>query len=189
MKTQHNKHLIRTVTVAMMAALVLVSSYISIPIPTAVGNTRIHLGNVFCLLAGLLLGWRGGLAAGLGSFIFDLLNPLYIASAPFTLLFKGFMGTTCGAIAHAGHGEAKRTLRTIVAAVCGAALYVVLYVGKSGLEAVYVKGFQWNVALVDMGQKAMVSSINAVIAVAIAVPLFAALRKSLQAAKLWHLFE
>jgi uncharacterized membrane protein len=30
-------------------------------------------------------GWLGGLAAGLGSAIFDLTNPLYIAYATFTL--------------------------------------------------------------------------------------------------------
>ena len=73
----------------LMAALVFVSSMIQIPIPLPVGNTRLHLGNVFCLLAGFLLGaLRGGLAAGLGSFFFDLLNQQYLPSSPFTFVFK-----------------------------------------------------------------------------------------------------
>ena len=76
--------------VGIMAAMVYVTSaYLQIPIPTAIGATRLHMGNVMCLLSGLLLGplW-GGLAAGIGSMFFDLLNPAYIASAPFTFAFK-----------------------------------------------------------------------------------------------------
>ena len=53
-----------------------------IPISTGIDNTRIHLGNVLCLLSGLLWRLAGRMAAGLGSAIFDLTNPLYIASHP-----------------------------------------------------------------------------------------------------------
>mgnify|MGYP002682476801 CR=1 FL=1 len=54
--------------VGFMAALVFVASQISIPIPSILGLTRIHLGNAFCLLSGFILGgFRGGLAAGIGS--------------------------------------------------------------------------------------------------------------------------
>ena len=75
--------------VGLMAALVFASSYISINIPTILGVSRIHFGNAFCLLSGLLLGGvPGGLAAGIGSCFFDLTNPLYISSAPFTFVFK-----------------------------------------------------------------------------------------------------
>ena len=37
--------------VGFMAALVFVASQISIPIPSILGLTRIHLGNAFCLLS------------------------------------------------------------------------------------------------------------------------------------------
>ena len=51
--------------IGVFAALVFVSSMISIPIPVAIGSvTRIHLGNIFCLLSGFILGpVGGGLAA------------------------------------------------------------------------------------------------------------------------------
>lgn len=43
--------------IGIMAAAVYVSSaFLQIPIPTAIDNTRLHMGNVMCLLSGLLLG-------------------------------------------------------------------------------------------------------------------------------------
>ena len=72
---------IREITlVGLMAAMVYVTSaFLQIPIPTAIGNTRLHMGNVMCQLSGLLLGpVLGGLAAGIGSAFFDLTNPAYI---------------------------------------------------------------------------------------------------------------
>ena len=71
---------------------------ISVPIPVAIGDvTRIHLGNIFCLLSGLVLGpVGGGLAAGLGSALYDMTNPAYIASAPFTFAFKFMLAAVCG---------------------------------------------------------------------------------------------
>lgn len=68
---------------ALMAAMVFLFSYISIPIPNPLLVTRVHLGNVMCLLSGLMLGGPlGGAAAGVGSFLFDLFDPvLYHLSA------------------------------------------------------------------------------------------------------------
>ena len=87
------------------AALVFAASGIRFVIPLAVGNTAIHLGNVLCILSGLLLGGiRGGLAAGIGSCFYDLTNPLYVASSPFTLAFKFCIGFITGKIAYA-HGR------------------------------------------------------------------------------------
>ena len=67
--TQRN-HTQRLAVIGLLAALVFVSSLISFDIPLAGGDsTRIHLGNTFCLLAGLISGpVGGGLAAGIGSF-------------------------------------------------------------------------------------------------------------------------
>ena len=61
---------------AVMAALVALGSKLEIQIPSILGTSRFHLGNVMCALSGLLLGpWWGGLAAGMGSAIFDLFDP------------------------------------------------------------------------------------------------------------------
>ena len=74
---------------SLMSSMVLISTFIRIPVPIGGMNTMIHLGNAFCVLSGLLLGpFRGGLASGIGSFVFDILSPGYIASAPFTFVFK-----------------------------------------------------------------------------------------------------
>ena len=171
--------------VGLMAALVFVSSHMSIPIPTAIDNTRIHLGNVFCLLSGLLLGgWRGGLAAGIGSMFFDLFNPAYISSAPFTLVFKFVMGYLAGKISHAG-GRKGQVLRfNIIASVTGAVSYVILYLTKSFLSNLWFKKVEVATALADVGIKSVASLTNAIIAVVVAVPLGLALEKALRSTPL-----
>ena len=95
---QESKWVYRVTLTAVFAALVFVSSMISVPIPVAIGDvTRIHLGNIFCLLSGFVLGpVGGGLAAGLGSALYDMTNPAYIASAPFTFAFKFMLAAVCG---------------------------------------------------------------------------------------------
>ena len=121
---------VREITlVGLMAAMVYVTSaFLQIPIPTVIGNTRIHMGNVMCLLSGLLLGplW-GGLAAGIGSVFFDLTNPAYIASAPFTFVFKFLMAWVCGILYQKWKGKGKVILFSALAGTAGALTYVILY--------------------------------------------------------------
>ena len=51
------KSVYKIAAVGIFAALVFVSNLISIPIPVAIGDvSRIHLGNIFCLLSGFVLG-------------------------------------------------------------------------------------------------------------------------------------
>ena len=87
------------VLVGVMAAFVFAASYLQFKIPTPFGETRLHLGNVLCLLAGFLLGpWKGGMAAGLGSMFFDLFDPKYITSAPSTFINKFLMAMVCALV-------------------------------------------------------------------------------------------
>ena len=80
----------RMAITGLLAALVFVFSWMQIPIGSI---ARIHLGNVFCALAGLLFGpLTGGLAGGFGSMLFDLTNPAYIAECWITFLTKFFIG-------------------------------------------------------------------------------------------------
>ena len=54
--------------IGVLSALVFAATYLHIDIPTALGKTMIHFGNVVCLLGGLLFGpVTGGLSAGIGS--------------------------------------------------------------------------------------------------------------------------
>ena len=87
---------------ALMAALCYVSfTYLQIKIPTVAGYTSFHLGNVFCVLAGMLLdGPTGGLAGAIGMGIGDILDPVYIITAPKTIILKYTMGYIAGYLAH-----------------------------------------------------------------------------------------
>lgn len=102
-----NKRLYSIVTVGLMAALVYVGNYLQIKIPNGGLVTRIHLGNSMCLLAGLLFGrLRGGLSSGIGAALYDLFDPVYIVSAPYTFFSKFAMGFTAGHIRK--HSKMKR---------------------------------------------------------------------------------
>lgn len=169
--------------IGIMAALVYVTSaYLQIPIPTAIGSTRLHMGNVMCLLSGLLLGpVQGGLAAGIGSMFFDLTNPAYIASAPFTLLFKFLMAFLCGYISIAGK---EKLWAMIVGAIVGAVSYVCLYLGKSFIEDFFVLGLPLEGVMLSIGTKAITSTANGIIAAVVSVPLCLSLKPMLRKANL-----
>lgn len=154
-----------------MTALVYLSSaLLQIPISTAVGDTRLHMGNVMCLLSGLLLGsWQGGYAAGIGSMLFDLSNPAYISSAPFTYAFKFLMAWTCGKIAE--QHQVDRKIRFFMGALSGSVLYIILYLSKSFIESKFILYLPMHAVILALSQKAAVSGVNAFIAVCVSVPL------------------
>jgi len=169
------------VSVGFMAALVFVANFGRITIPLGVDNTAIHIGNVFCLLAGLALGGvRGGLAAGVGSFLYDLTNPLYIAGSPFTFAFKFIMAFTCGVIAYSANRNGDKTSANFLGASAGAVSYIILYLVKGFITNVYFNDTELATAFVIMGQKAIVSTINGALAVVVSVPLAAAIKKALR---------
>lgn len=176
------KYTIRDITmIGVFAALVFAASWTQISIPTPIDNTRLHLGNVACLLSGLVLGpVPGGLAAGIGSMFFDFTNPLYIKDAAFTFLFKFLMAFVCGLISRGGGGENIK--RNILAAICGAGLYVVLYLSKNFVESYFFLRVELETVMITLATKAAASGTNAVIAVIAAVPLSVAVKKALELA-------
>lgn len=167
--------------IGLMAAMVYVSSaFLQISIPTAIGNTRLHMGNVMCLLSGLLLGpVGGGLAAGIGSMFFDLTSPLFISSAPFTFIFKFLMAWLCGKIYQMYRHQKNPFWLSITAAAAGNLLYIVLYLGKSFFEAAVFLQQPIAGIILSVAQKGTVSLMNGVIAVIAAVPLSLAIRPAL----------
>jgi len=161
----------------MAAAVYVASAFLQIPIPTALDNTRLHMGNVMCLLSGFLLGpVLGGFAAGIGSALFDITNPLYISSAPFTFAFKFFMAWICGRIAAGGDGYKPALVRYFVAGIVGNGSYIILYLTKGFMENYFFLGMPLEGVLVSTFQKGFISTVNAVVAVTVAVPLALAIK-------------
>jgi len=155
--------------IGLMAALVFASNYMFFP----VGHTRIHLGNIFMLLSGFFLGGlHGGLAAGVGASLFDLLSPggMYIASAPTTFIFRFAMAFTAGTISRMAGKQARNVTLNIVAAVTAALLYMVLHMSKSFVST-YMLGSTIEAAFVMALEKGRASTINALIGICASVPI------------------
>lgn len=182
MDKQKNKiTLYDIVAVGLMAAVVfIVTMFLSIRIPTPTGTTMIKLANAFVLLCGLLLGpVRGGLAAGFGSMLFDLMTPEYAPEAWITFLRFFLMAYICGLIAHWAGANARKPARNIAACIIAAVFSSVFYMIKGILElmiggSALVPAFTANIP------KLLTSPPNTVIAVVVAMALLPALQKAMQ---------
>ncbi|MBQ3160728.1 MAG: ECF transporter S component [Oscillospiraceae bacterium] len=170
------QNLYRIVAVGLMAALVYIGNFMQIKFAN---DARVHLGNSMCLLAGLLFGGlNGGLASGIGGAMYDLFDPIYITSAPYTFLSKFCMGFVAGKLNRIN--MQNEFVRTVIAALCGQVTYIVLYLGKNFVEQL-ILGNPMETAMGVMATKAATSCINGGLAVLISIPLYFAIRKALQA--------
>ena len=172
----------RTMTlIGVMAAMVFAMTYIGIDIPTALGKTKIHFGNIMCLLSALLFGpVIGGLAAGIGSALFDLMDPMWAPECWITFINKFLMAFVAGVLIRK---LPQWRLRPWVAALCGSLTYSVLYIGKNTLESLLIKGFTWQVTKVEvLAAKVPVTVVNGLLAVVCAVLLYLALQPALRKA-------
>lgn len=168
--------------VGVLAALVFVATYfLKIgPIPTPAGNTMLKTGNAVCLLGGLLFGkTKGGLAAGIGSMFYDLMDPLYVASAPFTGVFFFVMGYVCGWVSHMNGKNGADTKQNIIAGIAGSGAYIVLYISKSIIKLM-LEGSGFLAAATASGTKLFMALVNAVFAVAVSALLAPVFRKALK---------
>ena len=173
----------RIALTGLMAAFVVAGSAIRITLPLDIaGTTSFHLGNILCALSGILLGpWLGAAAAGIGSALYDLTNPLYVSEAWITFLFKGAYGLAAGLIAYRGLEHFCSYRRAIAATTAGAAAYAVLYLLKSYFyNGMLVSGLTPVTALVTLGGKLPATIFNAVISIICAPVLAMAIQKALQ---------
>lgn len=169
------------VLVGLLAALTCAGSALRIKVPAdLVGTSAFHLGNILCALSGILLGpWLGGLAAGLGSAIYDMFDPIYIQECWLTFLMKGAYGVVTGLVIHLGkhkwgYGKA------IVATVAGALTYAILYLAKTFFySGMLLAGLSADAALVSVISKLPATAFNAAVAIIAAPFLAVVLRKAL----------
>jgi len=173
----------KIVLTALLAALTVVGSALRITIPLDIaGTTSFHLGNIFCALSGILLGpWYGGVAAGLGSAIYDMMNPLYISECWLTFLTKGAYGLAAGLVIRGGKQD-WGYLKALLAAVAGAVTYAVLYLAKGFFyNSLLLQGLTAEAAMVGLVGKLPATIFNAVVAILCAPLLALAIREALKA--------
>ena len=182
----------KIVLTALLAALTVAGSYLRITIPLDIGGTSsFHLGNILCALSGILLGpWYGGLAAGLGSAIYDIFNPLYISECWITFLMKGVYGLVAGLIAWQVHNPWNTRVRfsyikALLASAAGAVSYAVLYLGKSYFySGLFLHGLTPEAAMISVVGKMPATIFNMAVAMIFAPILAMAISKALEAAHL-----
>ena len=185
-ESSNRNKVLKLVLAALMAALVAVFSKLQIQIPAIIGVSRFHLGNVMCALSGILLGpWWGGLASGVGSAIFDLFDPVHIADFPVTLITKGLYGMVSGLVFFKGFKRKSNYGTEVVASLCGAVTYAVLYLAKKFfLDAILLAGMDSSAAWLVVLEKIPSTAFNAAVAVIFAPILGVAIRKGLKSARL-----
>lgn len=174
-----NDKLKNMIVVGLMAAIVFIFTYIHIDIPTPLGKTMLHLGNVMCLLSALLFGpLKGGLAAGIGSMFYDMFDPAYLPECWITFINKFAMAFVAGLFAHYLLKKAG-AFRFPLSAAVGAITYTVLYVGKTIIVNYFILGNTWQAVSATAITKGTVSLINGIIAAVASVILCSLLRVSL----------
>lgn len=180
-----NSTVVNLALTGLMGALVYVATmFFKVEIPVGADRTMIGFANVFCVLSGLILGpFYGGIAAGVGSFLFDLTGG-WFSSAGVTLITKGLMAVICGVIAWSGKRESASVSRLVVAAVSGSLGYCIMYLAYSFFKLM-VAGSTPEAAAIAMLTKAGATFLNAAVADVIAVPLFLTIRTALQRNHLW----
>lgn len=181
---------IRTLTMAaMFAALCYVGfAFFQIKIPVGDSSTSFHLGNVFCVLAALCIGglW-GGLAGAVGMTIGDLLDPVYITSAPKTFILKLGIGLIAGFVAHkifkiSQEKERKvpLTVATVLSCSAGMVFNIIADPLVGYFYKMYIMGVPQDAATILAKMSAVTTSVNAVIAVIAATIFYMALRPALK---------
>ncbi len=160
---------IKIIYIAVMAAIVCVVTFFRFPLL----GSKVHFANAMCLLAGLLLGGvPGGIAAGLGSMLYDALFGGYdVAQCLITFVSKFAMAYVCAKIANVKMDREAKPARIVVASVIGALTYVALYMLKTFIYQKFVYAFPMDAVGATMLSKLPASLINAVAAM-IAAPIF-----------------
>ena len=184
---------IRTLSLAaLFAALCYVGfTYCKIDIPVGTESTAFHLGNVFCVMAALLIGgFWGGMAGAVGMTLADLTTS-YVTSAPKTFFLKLCIGLIVGLVAHkifrlSENKERKIPLSvaTVISCSAGMLFNIIADPLVGYLYKTYIFGIPQDMAKALAKIGALTTSVNAVIAVIAASLLYLALRPALNRSKL-----
>ena len=185
------KHLAQAGLLAALCYIGFAFFKIDIPVPGSLEKTAFHFGNVFCVLAALLLGgYWGGLAGAIGMTIGDLTTS-YVTSAPKTFLLKLCIGLIVGLVAHKifklsrDHSAKYVTGVTILSCACGMAFNVVADPLVGYFYKMYLLGVPQDISKALAKISTMTTGVNAVVAVVFASIFYLALRPALRKAGLF----
>ena len=171
----------------LLAALCYIGfAFFKIDIPVGPEKTAFHFGNVFCVLAALLLGgYWGGLAGAIGMTIGDLTTS-YVTSAPKTFILKLCIGLIVGLVAHKifklgkDHSPKYVTGVTILASACGMAFNIVADPLVGYFYKMYLLGVPQDISAALAKISTVTTAVNAVVAVIAASIFYLALRPALK---------
>ena len=189
-----NNRIYKITVTGLMAALCYVAfTYIKIPIPVPGGDTvALHIGNAFCVLAALLLGGvYGGIAGSLGMTIADLMDPMYVTSAPKTFILKFLIGLIAGFVAHKiariseDHTKAYVFKWSLISSVCALGFNVISDPIFGYFYKNYFLGVPSPAAKIMSTWAGGVTAINAVAGTIVVVVVYNALRPTLKKAGLF----
>lgn len=168
--------------IGVMAAVVCVVTFFRFPFL----GSKVHFANAMCLLSGLLFGpVGGGLAAGLGSAIYDAAFGGYdVLQSLITFVSKFLMAFVCALIARTSREEKTGKVRLVLGTLVGALTYVALYMLKSFVFKHWVDGIPMEGMWLVMSGKLIPSLINAAFGVAASIVLYAAIAPALKKAGL-----
>ncbi|MCM1375428.1 MAG: ECF transporter S component [Muribaculum sp.] len=191
--TERSQENIKRLALAgLMAALCYIGfAVFKIDIPVGPGKTAFHFGNVFCVLAALLLGgFWGGLAGAIGMTIGDL-TTAYVTSAPKTFLLKLCIGLIVGLVAHnifklsRTHSKKYITGVTILACVCGMGFNMVADPLVGYFYKMYLLGVPQELSAALAKMATVTTAVNAIVAIIAASIFYLALRPALRKANLF----
>lgn len=177
----------RLTQAGLLAALCYIGfAFFKIDIPVGVEKTAFHFGNVFCVLAALLLGgYWGGLAGAVGMTIGDL-TTAYVTSAPKTFLLKLCIGLIVGLVAHKifklsqSHSAKYVTGVTILASAASMVFNIIADPLVGYFYKMYLLGVPQDLASALAKMATITTSVNAVVAVIFASIFYLALRPALK---------
>lgn len=182
----------RLAQAGLLAALCYIGfAFFKIDIPVGPEKTAFHFGNVFCVLAALLLGgYWGGLAGAVGMTIGDLTTS-YVTSAPKTFLLKLCIGLIVGLVAHKifklsrKHSPKYITGVTVLASACGMAFNIVADPLVGYFYKTYLLGVPQEISAALAKMSTLTTAVNALVAVVAASIFYLALRPALKKAGLF----
>ena len=154
-------------------------------------NPALMIAKVGIMAALLFGGLPGGIAGAIGMTIGDLLDPVYITSAPKTFILKLCIGLITGLVAHRigkitlrdSDGQSQQPkhvlLWTVLGSSAGMLFNVIAEPVLSYFYKRYILGVDAEASAILAKFQSLTTFVNAILTVIIAVALYTALRPAL----------